>query len=269
MRVGQILHAVVAVSLVAAGALVLTMARPVAAAGKRVLVYTRNYTPDGKGYVHANIADSVAAMEKLGRENGFAVDHSDNPGVFTKENLARYDAIVFSSSNNEAFSNDSQRLAFQAYIRGGGGFVGLHSATGSERNWPWFWEMIGGSFDSHPKLQKFTVRVVDRNFPATKALPASFEWEDECYFHKHRNLKVHPLLVVDVRKLDDPKLADRALQDKPEEMPLSWYHNFEGGRVYYLALGHKNEHYKDPLLLQQILGGIQWAMERNRKEASQ
>lgn len=249
--------------------LLLGLVYPLAAAEKRVLVYTRNYTPDGKGYVHSNIADSVAAIRKLGAEHGFAVDHSDDPGIFTPEKLKVYDAIVFSSSNNEAFASDEQRSAFQAYIHGGGGFVGIHSATGSERSWPWFWKMIGGSFDFHPPLQKFTVRVSDATHPGTKGLPASFTVEDECYFQKHTNPDVHPLLVVDPAQLNDPKRAERPANDFGNAMPLSWYHYFEGGRVYYLALGHKNEHYQDPLMLQQILGGIQWAMDRSSKESSQ
>lgn len=249
--------------------LALAMVLPLMAAEKRVLVYTRNYTPDGKGYVHANIADSVAAIRKLGSEHGFVVEHTDDPSVFTESKLKSFDAIVFSNSNNEAFATDAQRAAFQAFIRSGGGFVGIHSATGSERNWEWYWKMIGGSFDYHPPLQKFTVRVVDRNHPSTKGLPASFEWEDEFYFQKHTNAAVKPLLVGDPESLTDPKRAERPKQAWGAAAPLAWYHYFEGGRVYYIALGHKSEHYQHPLLLQQILGGIQWAMDRTQKEVSQ
>lgn len=226
----------------------------------RVLVYTRNYTPDGKGFVHDNLADSVAAIRKLGEENGFLVDHSDDPAVFTRENLAKYRAIVFSSSNNEAFENDEQRAAFQAYLRGGRGFVGIHSATGSERNWPWFWAMIGGSFDYHPPLQAFTVRVTGPRHPATDSLPAQFVVEDECYFHKNTSPDIIPLLVVDPTALRDPQAARRPPNPYGKELPVAWFHRFEGARVFHTALGHKKEHYRDPRLLQQILGGIQWAM---------
>lgn len=241
---------------------------PLVAAPKRVLVYTRNYTPDGKGYVHDNLADSVAAIRKLGEENGFLVDHSDDPAVFTSPKLKDYNAIVFASSNNEAFATDAQRKAFQAYIRGGGGFVGIHSATGSERQWEWFWKMIGGSFDYHPPLQKFTVRVADATHPSTKRLPASFEWEDEFYFQKHMNPDIKPLLVADPAQLRDPKRAERPSNPFGNAVPLAWYHLFEGGRVYYIALGHKREYYRNPLLLQQILGGIEWAMDRGGRGQS-
>ncbi len=248
--------------------LLTAVALPLAAAPKHVLVYTRNYTADGKGYVHDNIADSVEAIRKLGAAHGFTVTHSDDPNVFVSPEFKSYDAVVFSSSNNEAFANDAQREAFQAYIRAGGGFVGIHSATGSERQWEWYWKMIGGSFDYHPPLQKFTVRVVNSNHPATKGLPKSFEWEDEFYFNKHMNPDIQPLLVADPGQLRDPNRAERPANSFGDAVPLAWYHYFEGGRVYYLALGHKKEDYRNPMLLRQILGAIEWAMERGSGEVS-
>src|ERR1035438_8556320 len=148
------------------------------AAENKILVYTRNYTPDGKGYVHDNIAASVAAIRILGAANGFAVDASDDPNVFTVANLKQYRALVFSNSNNQAFDTQAQRDAFQAFIRSGGGFVGIHSASGSERDWDYYQQVLGGKFKRHPKLQPFTVKVIDPKFPAVQGIPASFEWED-------------------------------------------------------------------------------------------
>ncbi len=229
-------------------------------ADKRVLIYTRNYTPDGKGFVHDNIADSVVAIFKLGKENGFAVDVSDDPNTFTVQNLKKYNALVFSNSNNEAFENDAQRDAFKKYIQSGGGFVGIHSASGSERKWPYFWEVLGGKFVRHPKFQKFTLRVKDPNHPATKDLPATFEWADECYYLDNLNPDIHPLVVTDPAKIEDPKKAEYPGDRFGDSLPLVWCHTFDGGREYYIALGHKKEDYANPLLIKQILGGIQWAM---------
>ena len=226
----------------------------------RILVYTRNYVSEGKGYVHDNIQSSVGAIRKMGAEKGFGVDSSDEPAVFTLENLKRYRAVVFSNSNNEAFASDAQREAFRSYIRGGGAVVGIHSATGSERKWPYFWSVMGGKFLRHPKLQKFTVRVADRGHPSTRSLPATFEWEDECYYHDNFAPGLRVLLVTDPSKLDDPKLAEYPGDRYGAEMPLAWYKHFDGGRQFYTALGHKKEHYSDPILYQHILGGILWAM---------
>jgi type 1 glutamine amidotransferase len=108
----------------------------------RVLVYTKNEKA-GK-YVHDNVAASAEAIRKLGAEHGFAVEVSEDANVFTDQNLKRYQAVVFSNVNNEIFDNEEQKAAFQRYIRGGGGFVGVHSATGAMRNWPWYWALVGG-----------------------------------------------------------------------------------------------------------------------------
>jgi type 1 glutamine amidotransferase len=225
-----------------------------------VLVYTRNYTPDGKGYVHDNIAASVEAIRRIAAENGFAVDASDDPAVFTEANLRRYAAVIFSNSNNQAFSSDAERAAFQHYIQAGGGFVGLHSASGSERDWPWFWSMLGGKFARHPRMQSFTVTVDDPEFPAVRNLPAQFVWTDECYFIDHLNPGIHPVLVTDRTKLTDLDQMNVDVSSFPNPLPLAWYQHFDGGREFYLALGHNKLDYSNPLLYGIIRGGILWAM---------
>ena len=230
----------------------------------RVLVYTRNYTPDGKGYVHDNIAASVAAIRKMGEEAGFGVDVSDNPEVFTAANLRQYAALVFANSNNEAFSDDAQRDAFKRYIEAGGGFVGIHSASGSERGWPYFWSVLGGKFAAHPRQQPFTVRVVDPDFPAAKGRPPQFPWTDECYFVDHLNPAIHPVLVTDRTKLDGLDRMPIDAAKFPVDLPLAWHQEFDGGREFYLALGHNKEDYENPLLYGIIENGILWAMKRCR-----
>jgi type 1 glutamine amidotransferase len=231
-----------------------------AGAEDKVLVYTRNYTPDGKGYVHANIATSVAALKEIGRENGFSVDSTDDPAVFNRANLKQYKAIVFSNSNNEAFTSEEQRDALRKFVQGGGGVMGIHSATGSERKWPYWWSMMGGRFIRHPKLQKFTITVKDSTHPATKGLPATFEWEDECYLFADANSTVKVLLTADPAQLEDPKRESDPGVLREGVYPLSWYNTHDGGRQYYIGLGHKDEHYADPLFRQQLTGGLLWVM---------
>jgi uncharacterized protein len=231
-----------------------------AATAPKVLVYTRNYTPDGKGYVHDNIASSVDAIKKMGAEKGFAVDVSDDPATFRDANLKQYAAIVFANSNNEAFSSDVQRDAFKHYIESGGGFVGLHSASGSERDWPYFWSVLGGKFAAHPRMQSFQVQVADPGFPAVRNLPAQFEWTDECYFIDHLNPDIHPVLVTDRTKLNFLELMKIDTNSFPNPLPLAWYHRFDGGREFYLALGHNKEDYANPTLYGIIENGILWAM---------
>jgi type 1 glutamine amidotransferase len=226
---------------------------------RRVLVYTKNQV--GKGlYVHANIPASVAAIKKLGEENHFAVDVSDDPKAFTSDNLKRYKAIVFDNTNNEIFDNDEQKQALQAYIHGGGGFVGIHSASGSMRQWPWFWSVLGGKFSRHAKLQTFTLKVKDPKDLSVAHLPASFQWTDEFYYTDHMPEGLHVLLAGDLTKLEDPGKDKYPGKKFGDEFPLAWRHQFDGGREWYTALGHQAEHYSDPLFTKHLLGGILWAM---------
>lgn len=235
------------------------LAPPLRAAEPLILLYTRNQA--GKGlYVHDNIPASVTAIRRLGAENHFQVEVSTNPASFTDGNLKKFKAIVFDNTNNEILDNEDQKAALQRYIRGGGGFVGIHSATGSMRQWPWFWSLVGGKFSRHAKLQTFTVKVKDPKDLSTAHLPASFEWTDEFYYVDHIPQGLHVLLAGDLVKLDDPGKEKYPGKMFGDEFPLAWRHDFEGGRAWYTALGHKPEHYSDPKLAKHILGGILWAM---------
>jgi type 1 glutamine amidotransferase len=240
-----------------------------AAPERRVLVYTKNQTGTNEAgkrfYVHDNLAASVAAIKKLGAENDFVVDASEDPTIFTSANLKRYKALIFSNTNNEIFDNEEQKAAFREYIRSGGGFVGIHSASGSMRQWPWFWEMLGGKFLRHAKMQTFTVNVKDSADPSTAHFAQTFEWTDEFYYCDHMPEGLHVLLTGDLAKLDDAEKAKSAGKKFTEEFPLAWRHQFDGGREWYTALGHQKEHYSDPQFTKHLLGGILWAMGREEK----
>ncbi len=224
--------------------------------GKRILVYTKN----GEGYVHENIPYSVEAIKKLGKQQGFSVEASADPAIFTDENLSKYDVLVFSNTNNETIDTEAQKQAFQRYIRRGGGFVGIHSACGSERDWPYFWQVLGGKFQRHAPRQDFTVEVIDKNHPSTSSLPEPWKIkDDECYYLNHLNPDIHVLLAADMTTVEDEKKGEYPGDIFGDRFPLAWYHQFEGGRQWYTALGHRPEHYSDPQFMQHILGGIQWA----------
>ena len=224
----------------------------------RVLVYTKN----GKGYVHDNIPNSIEAIKALGKENGFTVDASDDPTVFTDSNLKKYNALIFSNTNNVVFDTDAQRVALMRYIQAGGGFVGIHSASGTEREWRWFKQMLGGTFDWHEKFQKFEVIALDRKHPSLDHLPEKFEREDECYYLKEMNVNMTILAVNDLSTLKDSK------PNRPNTFgnvfPSVWCQEFDGGRQWYTSLGHRKEDYQSPDFRRHILGGIQWVVENQR-----
>lgn len=222
----------------------------------RVFVYTKN----GKGYVHDNIPSAVACIERLGNRYGFSVDVSDNPGDFSDNNLKKYNALIFTSTNNEVFDNDAEKLAMRRYIEAGGGFVGIHSVTGTERHWPWFIRMVGGTFVRHARHQQFKQIIVDTLHPSTAFLPRIWECNDECYYVTEINPDIHVLAVHDLTSVND--------KDKPNlfgnVFPSVWCHEFDGGREWYTALGHDSATYSHPDFERHILGGIQWVIGENR-----
>lgn len=224
--------------------------------GSKVLLYTKN----GKGFVHKNIPSSIKAIKELGEKYGFTVDHSEDPSVFTDQNLKQYDALIFSSTNNQTIDTEEQKQAFQRYIRSGGGFVAIHSASGSERDWPWFWKLLGGTFYRHAPFQEFTIDVSDKNHPSTSFLPDTWVRADECYYLKHLNPNINVLLQADMTTVQDGRKNEYPGDVFGDAFPLAWYHEFEGGRSWYTSLGHSPEDYEDPLIRKHILGGIQWAV---------
>ena len=251
-----------------AGVLLTSFLSQACAETPTVLVYTRNHVTGGQGYVHDNIAASVAMLRELGKRGRFAVEASDDPGVFTDDNLKKYRALIFSNSNNEAFENDEQRAAFRRFIQAGGAFVGIHSASGSERDWPYYWELLGGKFRRHPRLQTFTIQVLDQTHPATAHLGTTWEWEDEFYYHDNLNPGMKVLLAGDLSTVDDPKKGEYPGTVFGERFPLAWCQEFDGGRQFYTALGHKIGYYSDPKFQEHVLGGVLWAMNAGPEAVS-
>ncbi|MFO7668666.1 MAG: ThuA domain-containing protein [Bacteroidales bacterium] len=225
---------------------------------KRILIYTKN----GEGYVHENIAASVAALEKICAGEGILTDVSDLPAVFTRENLEKYDAIVFSNTNNKGFDNGEQREAFQEFIRSGGGFAAIHSSNATERDWPWYWAMVGGKFIRHAPHQGFDVLVTDPGHPSTSHLPARWTIEDECYYSYQLNPDIHVLLSADMTTVEDQGKGEYPGETFGQQFPLCWCHQFEGGRQWYTALGHDPWFYEDPLFIGHLRGGLLWVLSK-------
>jgi type 1 glutamine amidotransferase len=225
----------------------------------RVLVYTKN----GKGYVHDNIPSAVAAIKELAAANSFTVEISDDPAVFTEAGLKKYQLLIFTSTNNDVFDNDDQRVAFRRYIEAGGGFVGVHSVTGTERNWTWFKQMLGETFSWHAKFQKFTVKKLDGTHPSMAGVPATWEREDECYFGKELYPGIKVLMAHDVHTLNTTDKAQDSLIRKnlgsyTDYYPAVWYQQFQGGNVWVTTLGHTKEAYQDPVYRNHLLQGIKY-----------
>jgi len=222
----------------------------------KVLVYTKN----GKGYVHDNIASAVASIKEMGVENHFTVDVSDDPSVFTEANLKNYQFLIFTSTNNDVFDTDNQRVQFRRYIEAGGGFVGVHSVTGTERNWTWFKMMLGETFSWHANFQKFSIKKLDNTHPSMQGVPAIWEREDECYFGKELYPGIKVLMAHQLSSLNpsQTELIQKNAGSYANYFPAVWYQQFDGGNIWVTALGHSKESYQDPVYKNHLLQGIRF-----------
>ncbi len=230
----------------------------------KVLVYTKN----GKGYVHENIPYAVNSIQKLSKQYGFKIDVSDNASVFTEDNLKQYSLLVFTSTNNDVFDTDVQRLAFRHFIEAGGGFVGIHSVVGTERNWAWFKMMLGGTFAWHPKFQKYKISVIDPGHPSVAGLPKVWEKEDECYFQKEMYPGIRTVMAHDLSSLEDTEKEKIATSAGVFSLlyPAVWYQQFDGGTIWITALGHDKKDYEDPIFIQHVFQGIKFVASQTKSK---
>lgn len=216
----------------------------------RILVFTKTTS-----YRHSSIKDGINMFVRLGKQNNFLVDASENAANFSDSNLRKYKAVVFLNTTGDVL-NDIQRAAFQRYIRSGGGFVGIHGASGSETSWPWFGQLLGARFDSHPENQKGLIQVNDTSNIITKGLPRSWEMIEEWHNFNFLSDSIRVLASVNESSYKGGKHG--------ENHPIAWYQNFEGGRSFFTALGHLSEAYTDSEFQLLILNGLKYSMNTGK-----
>lgn len=215
------------------------------------------------GWHHESILAGVTAIRQLGQQHDFEVFWTEDAGrVINDRELAKYKVVIFLCTTGDIL-NDEQQAAFERYIKAGGGFVGIHSGgADTEYDWAWFAKMVGYNFHIHPAPQTATLKVVERNFPGMDRFAPRFLWTDEWYeFGAPKATDLKFLLAVD-ESTYNPK-ADWGARAKGEGMgafhPIAWYHEYDGGRAFYTALGHIPASYTDQNFLHHIYGGIYWA----------
>jgi cytochrome c len=224
----------------------------------KILVFTKT-----AGFYHESIPEGVAALQKLGEQNGFEVDTTTDGGKFTEDNLKQYSAVVFLSTTGDVL-NPYQEADFERYIQAGGGFVGIHAAADTEYEWPWYGKMVGGYFsdhpgiqDPHPNVQKGSIDIVDAKHPSTEFLPSPWERTDEWYSYKDFNEEVNVLMTLDENSYQGG--LDMG------EHPIAWYHEYDGGRAFYTGGGHTRESFNEELFLRHVLEGIKYAIGSNKE----
>ena len=214
----------------------------------KILVFSKT-----AAFRHGSIPAGRAAIQQLGAQNGFQVDLTEDSTQFTDANLAQYDAVVWLSTTGDVL-NDEQQAAFERYIQGGGGYVGIHSASDTEYDWAWYGGLVGAYFNNHPAQQNADLVVNDKAHPSTSHLPTRWRRFDEWYnFRTNPRGNVHVLLTIDERSYSPGPGA------LGTDHPMAWCHAYDGGRAWYTALGHTDASYSESNFLRHVLGGIKWA----------
>lgn len=218
---------------------------------KKVLIFSKT-----KGYRHASIPFGKKFFLEQASIYGFTADTTENAAVFTEENLKKYQTVVFLSTTGDVL-DEKQQIAFERYIQSGGSYYGIHGSSDTEYKWPWYGKLVGGYFTSHPggtvsNVQNGLMIVVDKKHDATSFMPDTFERKDEFYDFRDMYDGIKPLIKVDEKSYKQGKMGDNH--------PLSWYHEYDGGRSFYTNYGHTNETFEEPLIVKHLLGGLHYCL---------
>lgn len=205
-----------------------------------------------EGYRHASIPDGAAALKELAEQHEIATLHTENADYFQTDSLAKFDAVVFLSTTGDIL-DEQQQQAFRSFIENGGGFMGIHAAADTEYDWPWYGQLVGAYFESHPEIQEATIEVTDKSHPATSFLPDQWVRTDEWYNYKDINQDIRVLLQLDESSYEGGKNGSNH--------PIAWYHSANGGRVFYTGGGHTSESYSEDLFRKHLWGGLQYVLE--------
>lgn len=215
----------------------------------RLLVFSKT-----AAFRHDSIPAAIAALRALGQAHSVALDVTEDAAVFTPGNLSRYAAVIFLLTTGTVL-DDTQASALEEYIHAGGGYVGIHSASDTEYNWPWYGHLVGAYFDrvhGHSGIVPATVHVMDAATPSTSLLPSTWVRTDEWYnFATNPVGSVHVLLTVDESTYQGGFMG--------VFHPIAWEHTYDGGRAWYTAMGHTAHSYAEPLFLAHLWGGIVYA----------
>jgi type 1 glutamine amidotransferase len=217
------------------------------------------------GWHHESILEGVTAIRNLAKLHDFNVFWTeDAERVFNDRELKKYKAVIFLSTTGNAL-NDQQQAAFERYMQAGGGFVGIHAASDTEYDWPWYTKMVGHMFHIHPLVQTATLKVENPNFPGMDRFAKRFLFTEEWYeFDAARSDKLRYLLSVDESSYKPyVKWGPKEGKGMGKFHPIAWYQEYDGGRAFYTALGHLPATYSDANFMHHVYGGIYWAATGN------
>jgi type 1 glutamine amidotransferase len=213
-----------------------------------------------KGWHHESLHAGYLALKDMGVRNFFDVVLWENPGGFTDEYLKQFQVVIFLNTTGDIFNEDQQKV-MERFIQSGKGYVGIHSASDTEYDWPWYTKLVGRMFKIHPAIQSAKLKVLDNNFPGLQGFANGRIWTEEWYDFQPETISgLNYILGVD-ESTYNPKVqwGNNKSDGMGQLHPLSWYHNYDGGRAFYTALGHLPTNFDDPAFRNHLYAGILWA----------
>ncbi len=223
------------------------------------------------GWHHESIDNGIVAINELAATHNFEVTRQQNAIKITEAGLKDFDAVIFLSTTADIF-DDEEQTAFENYIKSGKGYVGIHAASDTEYDWEWYTKLVGRMFHIHPVQQTAKLKILDHNFPGLEHFPNTLLWTDEWYEFGPENVSgLNYLVAVDENSYnpavtwqnrdmgENGKMVDRTGSGMGKLHPISWYHEFDGGRAFYTALGHIAQVYENQWFLDHLYGGIYYA----------
>ena len=187
----------------------------------------------------------------MGAAGNFAVELTEDPGLFTDAGLRDFEVVVFLNTDGEGILNAAQRTAVRALDvarrrhrrhprrrerRPQLGLEGRHDGrrAGSSTTRP------APSSSRAPRSASRTRRT-----PPRGDLPPNWARDDEWYnFTAEPRGKVHVLATLDESTYEEQDGSAAA-----DDHPIAWCSNYDGGRHFYTALGHHGAAWQEPLYL--------------------
>jgi type 1 glutamine amidotransferase len=212
------------------------------------------------GWRHESVHAGVLAIKDLATKNFFDVVYFEDPNSFNDKFLEQFQVIIFLNTTGNVLDSAQQKV-MERFIQSGKGYVGIHSASDTEYDWDWYTKLVGRMFYIHPPVQTAKLQVLDPKFPGLQGFADGKLWTDEEYqFGPEKVSDLHYILGVD-EKSYNPKVnwGGKKAEGMGDLHPLAWYHNYDGGRSFYTALGHLPTVFNDAAFLNHLYAGILWA----------
>lgn len=212
------------------------------------------------GWHHESINDGVTAIKNLANRNYFDVQWHQEGVTITDDYLSKFQVLIFLNTTGDIFKPEEQK-AIEKFIQSGKGYAGIHSASDTEYDWPWYTKLVGRMFHIHPVIQTAKLRLTANTFPGLEGFNNGQLWTDEWYeFDKETTNNLTYILSVDETTYNPVvQWGPKSGKGMGRFHPISWYHEYDGGRSFYTALGHMPADYTDQAFLNHIYAGIYWA----------